>query len=156
MAPPRGDHVTADVALTQQEIIVLDQPYSGARHKLGLVEHGAGFPAQISDQPAFRMRGGFAASEQPERRRMMLEQGPPAPAIERPDRGDLRRRAIELPAQPIEDFRRNALHGIERVAGHLEKADVERERQPVQGTPTFSNPGKFLLVEREEMLDLKG
>ena len=87
---------------------------------------------------------------------MMLEQGPPAPAIERPDGGDLRRRAIDLPAQPVEDFRRNALHGIERVAGHLEKADVERERQPVQGTAAFPNPGKFLLVEREEMLDLKG
>jgi hypothetical protein len=86
----------------------------------------------------------------------MLKQGPSAPAIERPDRGYLRRCAIELPAQPIEDFRWNALHGIECVAGHLEKADVERERQPVQGTAAFSNPGKFLLVEREEMLDLKG
>jgi len=67
----------------------------------------------------------------------------------------LRRRAIELPAKATENFRRNALHGIERVAGHLEKADVERERQPVQGTPAFSNPGKFLLVECEEVLDLK-
>jgi hypothetical protein len=87
---------------------------------------------------------------------MMLKQGSPAPAIERPDRGYLRRYAIELPTQPIEDFRRNALHGIECVAGHLEKTDVERERQPVQGAPAFSNPGKFLLVKREEMLDLKG
>jgi hypothetical protein len=33
---------------------------------------------------------------------------------------------------------------------------MERERQPVQGTPAFSNPGQFLLIEREEMLDLKG
>jgi hypothetical protein len=33
---------------------------------------------------------------------------------------------------------------------------MERERQPVQRTPAFSNPGKFLFVEREEMLDLKG
>jgi hypothetical protein len=33
---------------------------------------------------------------------------------------------------------------------------VERERQPVQGTTAFPDPGKFLLVEREEMLDLKG
>jgi hypothetical protein len=33
---------------------------------------------------------------------------------------------------------------------------VERERQPVQGTTAFPDPGKLLLVEREEMLDLKG
>jgi hypothetical protein len=33
---------------------------------------------------------------------------------------------------------------------------VERERQPVQGAAAFPNPGKFLLVECEEMLDLKG
>jgi hypothetical protein len=156
MAPPHGDHVTADVALTQQEVIVLDQPCSGARHKVGLVEHGGCFPAQISDEPAFRMRGEFAASEQPQRRRMMLKQGPPASPIEGPDGGYPRRRAIELPAEMFENLRRDALHGIERVAGHLEKTDVERERQPVQGTSAFSNPGEFLLVEREEMLDLKG
>ena len=143
MVPPRGDHETADVALAQQKIIMLDQPCAGARHKLGMVEHGGGFPAKISDQPAFRMRGEFAASEQPERRRMMLEQGPATPAIECPDRGDPRRHAIELPAEMIEDLRRNELHGIECVAGHLEKADLQRERQPVQGTPAFSNPGKF-------------
>jgi hypothetical protein len=134
---------------------MLDQPCSGARHKVGLVEHGRGFPAQISDEPAFRVRGEFAASEQPERRRVMLKQGPSAPAIERPDRGYLRRCAIELPAEMLENLWGNALHGIERIAGHLEKADVERERQPVQGTSAFSNPGEFLLVEREEMLDLK-
>jgi hypothetical protein len=33
---------------------------------------------------------------------------------------------------------------------------VERECQPVPGTPAFSNPGEFLLVECEEVLDLKG
>jgi hypothetical protein len=129
--------------------------YPGARHKVDLVEHGCRFPTNISDKPTFRMRGEFAASEQPERRGMMLKQGAAAPAIECPDRGYPRRRAIELSAEAIKDFRRNALHSIERVAGHFEKAAVERERQPVQGTPTFSNPGKFLLVEREEMLDLK-
>jgi hypothetical protein len=155
MAPPRGDHVTADVTLTQQKIIVLDQPCSGARNKVGLVEHGGCFPAKISDQPTFRMWGEFAASEQPQRRRMMLEQGPPAPPIEGPDGGYPRRRAIELPAEMLENLWRDAFHGIERVAGHPEKTDVERERQPVQGTPAFSNPGKFLLVECEEVLDLK-
>ncbi len=86
---------------------------------------------------------------------MMLEQGPSAPAIEGPDRGDPRRHAIELPAEVIEDVRWNALDGVERVAGHFEKANVERERQPVQRAPTFPNPGMFLLVEREEVLDLK-
>ena len=63
--------------------------------------------------------------------------------------------AVEAGTVAIKDFRRNALHSIKRVAGHFEKADVERERQPVQGTSAFSNPGKFLLVEREEMFDLK-
>jgi len=33
---------------------------------------------------------------------------------------------------------------------------MERERQPVQRTPAFSNPDQFRLVECEEMLDLKG
>ena len=56
---------------------------------------------------------GTIAGLQPERRRMMLKQGPSTPAIEGADRGYLRRCAIELPAQAIEDFRRNALHRIE-------------------------------------------
>jgi hypothetical protein len=33
---------------------------------------------------------------------------------------------------------------------------VDPERQPVQRTAAFPNPGKFLFVEREEMLDFKG
>jgi len=61
-----------------------------------------------------------------------------------------------LPAEVIEDVRWNALDGVERVAGHLEKADLQRERHPVQGAPAFSNAGKFLLIKREEVLDLKG
>jgi hypothetical protein len=68
--------VTADVALTQQKIIMLDQPCPGARHKVGLVEHGYCFPAKVGDEPTFRMRREFAASEQPECRCMMLKQGP--------------------------------------------------------------------------------
>ncbi len=56
----------------------------------------------------------------------------------------------------IEDRRRNALDGIERVAGYLEKANLQRERHPVQGAPALPDPGKFLLVKREEVLDLKG
>ena len=119
MAPPCGDHVTADVPLTQQKIIMLDQPCPGTRHKVDLVEHGGRFPTKISDKPTFRMRGEFAASEQPERRGMMLKQRASAPAIEGPDRGYPRRCAIELSTEAIKDFRRNALHRIKRVAGHL-------------------------------------
>ena len=55
----------------------------GTRHKVDLVEHGCRFPANISDKPTFRMRGEFAASEQPERRGMMLKQRAAAPAIYR-------------------------------------------------------------------------
>ena len=63
----------------------------------------------------------------------MLEQGPPAPAIEGPDRGDPWRLAIELPTEMGEDVRRDAFDGVERVAGHLEKTDLQRERHPVHG-----------------------
>ena len=77
------------------------------------------------------------------------------PAIERPDRSDPRRRAIELPTKMIEDLRRNELHGIERSAGHLEEADLQGERELVQGPPPFPNRGKLILVEREEVLDLE-
>ena len=86
----------------------------------------------------------------------MLEQDPPAPAIEGPDRGDARRLAAELPAEVSEDVRRDALDGVERVAGHLEEADLQRERHLVQGAPALPDAGKLLLVEREEVLDLKG
>ena len=65
---------------------------------------------------------------------MMLEQGPGAPAIERPDRGDPRRHAIEVPAEMIEDPRGNELNRVEGTAGHLEEPDLEGERQPVQGS----------------------
>ena len=47
MVPPwSGDHVTADVPLTQQKIIMLDQPCPGTRHKVDLVEHGCRFPTR--------------------------------------------------------------------------------------------------------------
>ena len=77
-------------------------------------------------------------------------------AIERPDRGDPRRLAIELPAEVGEDVRRNALDGVERGAGHLEEADLQRERHAVQGAPAFPDFDKFLLVEREEVFDFQG
>jgi len=47
-------------------------------------------------------------------------------------------------------------HRVERVAGHLADANLQRKRHSVQGTPAFSNPRKFLLVQREGALDLKG
>src|SRR3954468_22660149 len=101
------------------------------------------------------MQHADGTSEQPERCFMMLEQGPGAPAIERPDRGDPRRHAIEVPAEMIEDLRGNELNGVEGTAGRLEEADREGERQPVQGSPAFSNRSQLALVESEEMLDLE-
>ena len=142
--PPRGDHETPDVALAEQEVMMLDQPRTGARHELGLVEDGGRFPTKIGHEPAFGMQREFAASEQPECRGMVLEQGPATPAIERPDRGNPRRHAIELAAEMIEDLRRNELHGVERSAGHLEETDLEGERQPVQRGPASPNGDKFL------------
>jgi hypothetical protein len=153
--PPRGDRQTPDVTLAQQEIIVLDEPRSGARHEFRVVENGRRLLAKIGHQSAFRVRGEFAASEQPECRGVVLEQGSRTPAIERPDRGNPRRRAIDLPAKMIEDLRWYQLHRVERSAGQLEKADLQGERQPVQRSAAFPDRGKLILVEREEVLDLE-
>src|SRR5271165_976644 len=155
VVPLRGDHQTPDVPLAEQEIMMLDQPRPSARDELGMVENGGRLPAKIGHQPAFGMGGDLAASEQPKCRGMMLEQGPMTPAIECPDRGNLRRHAIQLPAEMIEDLRRNELHGVERSAGYFEEPDLEGERQAVQRAPPFPNRGKFALVESEEMLDLE-
>lgn len=86
---------------------------------------------------------------------MVLEQGSRTPAIERPDRGNPRRRAIDLPANMIEDLRWDQLHRIECPAGQLEKTDLQGERQPVQRSTAFPDRGKLILVEREEVLDLE-
>src|SRR5271169_7072973 len=151
--PPRGDHEAPDVALAEQQVMMLDQPRTGARHELGLVEDGGRFPTKIGHEPAFGMQREFAAFEQPECRGMVLEQGPATPTVERPDRGNPRWHAIELAAEMIEDLRRNELHGVERSAGHLEETDLEGERQLVQGAAPFPNRRKFTLVERKEVLD---
>src|SRR5208337_3507136 len=135
--------------------MMLNQPRAGASHELHMVEDDGGFLAKISHQPAFGMRCELAAPEQSQRRRVMFEQSPATPAIECPDRGDPRRHAIELPAKVIEDLRWNEFHGIECGAGHLEEADLQPERQPVQGTAAFSNLGELVRVESEEMLDLE-
>jgi hypothetical protein len=134
---------------------MLDQPRPGARHKLGEVENGRRLPAKIGHQSAFCVRDEFAASEQPKCRGVVLEQGPATPAIECPDRGDPRHHAIDLPAEVIEDLRRYQLHRVERSAGHFEKADLQGERQSVQGSAALLDRDKLVLVEREEVLDLK-
>ena len=153
--PLRGDRETANVSLAEQQVIMINQPRAGARHQFDRVENGGRLPTQIGHQSAFGMRGEFAALEQPEGRGMMLEQGAAAPAIEGPDRGDPGRHAVELPAEMIEDPRRNELHGVERPAGHFEEADLQGEGQPVQGAPPLPNRGEFARVEREEMRDLE-
>ena len=60
--PPRGDHQAPDVALAEQQVIMLDQPRTGARHELGLVEDGGRFPTKIGYEPAFGMQREFAAA----------------------------------------------------------------------------------------------
>jgi len=134
---------------------MLDQPQPGARHKLGEVENSRRLPAKISHQSAFCVRDEFAASHQPKCRGVVLEQGPVTSAIECPDRGDPRCHAIDLLAKVIEDLRRYQLHRVERPAGHLEKADLQGERQSVQGSAALPDRGKLVLVEREELLDLE-
>jgi hypothetical protein len=68
--PPRGDHEAPDVALAEQQVMMLDQPRTGAPHELGLVEDGGRFPTKIGYEPAFGMQREFAAFEQPECRGM--------------------------------------------------------------------------------------
>jgi hypothetical protein len=152
--PARSIHTAADVAFAEQEIVVLDQPRPGRGHEVGLIEHGCCLAARVSHEPTLRMRGEFAASEQPERCRVVLEQSPPA-TVESPNGGDLRRHAIELAAEVGEDVRRDTLHRIERGAGHLEKADLQRECHLVHGAPAFPDLDKLLLVEGEEVLNLQ-
>lgn len=152
---PRGDRKTADMTLARQQILMLDQPRPGARHEFDVVENSRRLPAKISHQSALRVRGEFAAPEQPKRRGVVLEQGPAPPAIERPNRGDPRRRAIDLPAEMIEDLRRDQLDRVERPAGHLEKAHLQGERQPVQRSATFPDRGKLIFIEPKEVLDLE-
>ena len=53
--PPRGNHEAPDVALAEQQVMMLDQPRTGARHELGLVEDGGRFPTKIGYQPACGM-----------------------------------------------------------------------------------------------------
>ena len=60
--PPRGDHQAPDVALAEQQVIMLDQPRTGVRHELGLVEDGGRFPTKIGYEPAFGMQREFAAA----------------------------------------------------------------------------------------------
>ena len=62
--------------------MMLDQPRTGARHELGLVEDGGRFPTKIGHQPAFGMQREFAAFEQPECRGIGLEQSPETPTVE--------------------------------------------------------------------------
>ncbi len=141
----------ANVALAEHEIVMLSQPQSNRRHEVGVVEHRHDFAAHIGDEPALGMRGEFAASEQPQRRRLMLKQGSPAPAIEGPDGGDPWRLTIELHTKMGEDVRRDALYRVERGAGHLEKTDLQRERHPVHRASTFPDLGKLLLAEAPRM-----
>ncbi|MFZ3235391.1 MAG: hypothetical protein WA184_08490 [Stellaceae bacterium] len=51
------------MTLSKQQILMLDQPRPGARHEFGVVENRRRFPAEIGDQPAFRVRGEFAAPQ---------------------------------------------------------------------------------------------
>ena len=74
LVPPRGRHETADVALAQQQIIVIDQPRARARHQLGIVEHRGGFAPQIGNEAALGMLARLRAAERGEGGRLMVEQ----------------------------------------------------------------------------------
>src|SRR5262245_27372569 len=85
--------------------------------------------------------------------RLMIEQGAPPP-VERPDRGQPPR-ASELAAEMLQHSGRDDLDRIECPAGHLEEADLEGKRQPVQYPPPAPDGRELVFAEREEILDLQ-
>jgi len=151
--PPRGTDEAPDVALTPQQIIVIDKPRARARHQLGVIEHRGGFAPQIGDETAFRMLARFRSAERAERGRLMVKQCA-SPPIKRPNRGNPRRGASELAAEMFQHSGWDNLDRIERPAGHLEEADLKAERQPVPHPPPSADGGKLVLAEREELFDL--
>ena len=153
--PARGAHEAPDIPLAEEAVAMLDQPGAGACHEVGLVEHRRRLPAEIGHEPAFGMRGELGAAKRPERRRLMVEQRAAA-AIEGADRGDPRWRAGQLMAEMVEHGGRDDLDRVERGAGHLEEADLQRERQPVERPPALTDQDQLVLAQREEMLDLDG
>ena len=76
VVPPRHDHLPPDVPLTEQEIMMLDQPDAGR----AIRSSWSNTTAVGEDRPRARARHGgeHGTSEQPERCLMMLEQGPGA------------------------------------------------------------------------------
>jgi len=52
-------------------------------------------------------------------------------AVESPDRGDPRRRRGDLLAKVLKHRGRDDLNGIERAAGHLQEAELQRESHTV-------------------------
>lgn len=93
----RRGNKAADVALAQQQITVIGEPRARARYQLGIVEHRGGFAPQIGDEAAPGMLARLRAAERGEGSRLVVEQRAPPP-VERPDRGQPRRRASELAA----------------------------------------------------------
>ena len=100
VSPRRADEA-ADVALAQQQIIVIDEPRARARHEFGIVERRGGFAPEIGDEAAFGMLARLRPAEREQSSRLMVEQRA-SPPVERPDRGNPRRRASELAAEMLQ------------------------------------------------------
>ena len=152
MSPRRADE-TVDFAVAQQQITVIDEPGARARHEFGIVERRGGFAPEIGDEAALGMFARLRPAEREQGSRLMIEQRA-SPPVERTDRSNPRRRASQLAAEMLQHPGRDDLYRIERAAGHLEEADMEGERQPVQHSPAATDGGKLVLTQREEVLGL--
>jgi hypothetical protein len=107
LVAPRGADEAAEVALAQQEIIVIDKPGARACHERGIVEHRGRFTPQISDKATLGMVARFPAAERKQGGRLMVEQRAPPP-VKRPDRGDPRRWTPQLAAEMLQHPGRDA------------------------------------------------
>jgi len=113
-------------------------------------EFVAGLSPQKAIERAFPVLGKVVQAQRRLRRLLVLELRT-ASAIQRADRGEVRRRDPKFDAQMSQHTRRDHLDGIERRPGEPEKADLQRHAQPVQRpTPTIDS-ASFILPKREKM-----
>ena len=123
-------------------------------HEFGHIIGGRCFASEIGGQAALRVIIERAVPERLACGFLVIEQSPAA-AVERPDRGDPWRRGADLSAKVFEHRRRHDLHGVQRPAGHLQKAELEGEGHAVHRRASPGYRRRFTRRRGEEVFDLK-
>ena len=140
--PAGGDRPAAEPAFVGQEIAMVDQPGTGTRDQLVEREDGHRLAPEIADQPALGVGADPLEPEQLGSHLLMLEQRPPAP-VEGTDRGEPRRGLVELAAEMGEHGLRQDLDRVQQPPRHLQEADVEGQREPVQRRLPLPHAGQL-------------